>query len=808
MKSHAQVVVIGGGVVGCSTLYHLTEMGCTDVVLVEKDELTSGSTWHAAGNVPTFSGNLNIMKMQGYTHKLYKGLAEKVDYPIGYHVTGSIRTANNKHRMDEFKHGVAVAKAHGFEYEMMTPGDMKDRYPFLELHNMEGGLWDPYDGDIDPSQVTQALAKGARDNGAEIHRFNPVTSINQTASGEWEVHTKNGTITCETVVNAGGYRGGEVSNMVGIDIPIISMSHQYLITETIPELAEMDGLLPLLRDPDDSYYLRKERDGLILGPYEWKATAMWQDGLPDDFAYQLWDDDLDRLEWYIEQAMARVPILGTVGVQKVINGPIPYAPDGNPYVGPAHGLRNFYHACSFSFGVCQGGGAGKVLAEQILEGESEWDMWSLDPRRYTDYANHHYVIKKAAELYQHEYAIGFPGESRAAGRQAKTTPIYDKLKNKRALFTTANGWERASWFVPEGQPMEQTLSFRRDEQNWQDAVAAECKNTRDNAGICDMGGFTKFFLEGQGATDWLKKMTCGALPSVGRVRLSYMLNHFGGIVSEFTITRLEEEKYILIGAGGAEWHDKDWLEAHLPSDGSLTLKNKTARYGTLVVTGPNARDILSQVTATDLSNENFPWMTHQEIEIGMAKMLALRVSYVGELGWELHVPMEFIGGVYEIICEVGEKHGLKDFGQFALDSMRLEKGYRGWQVDLTKEFTPLMAGLDRFVSLNKPVDFIGKEALNKQVSEGVPSRLVTLKLDACDAEAQLEAPITHNGENIGATASSGYSHILGHNITLGYVRTDLAVEGTKLSVEIFGEKIKATVSADSLYDPENERLRA
>ncbi len=416
MKTHAQVVVIGGGVVGCSTLYHLTKMGLKDVVLVEKDELTSGSTWHAAGNVPTFSSNLNIMKMQRYTTQLYENLAEEVDYPIGYHITGSIRTANNRHRMDEFKHVAAMAKVQGFDYEMMSPSDMKDRHPFLELHGMEGGLWDPYDGDIDPSQVTQALAKGARDGGAEIYRFNPVTNIIQAPNGEWEVHTKNGMITCEIVVNAGGYRGGEVANMVGMDIPIISMAHQYLVTESIPELAAMEGDLPLLRDPDDSYYLRKERDGLILGPYEWKATAMWQDGLPEDFAYQLWDDDLDRLEWYIEQAMARVPILGTVGVQKVINGPIPYAPDGNPYVGPAHGLMNFYHACSFSFGICQGGGAGKILAEQIIEGESEWDMWSIDPRRYTDHANHHFVIQKAVELYQHEYALGFPGEERPAGR--------------------------------------------------------------------------------------------------------------------------------------------------------------------------------------------------------------------------------------------------------------------------------------------------------------------------------------------------------------------------------------------------------
>ncbi|MTI08863.1 GcvT family protein [Curvivirga aplysinae] len=808
MKTHARVVVIGGGVVGCSTLYHLTKMGWNDVVMVEKDELTSGSTWHAAGNVPTYSGNLNIMKMQPYSTKLYSTLADEVDYPFNYHVTGSIRTANNRHRMDEFKHVVAMANSHGLDYEMLTPDEMKERHPFMELHNLEGGLWDPYDGDIDPSQVTQALAKGARDGGAEIHRFNPVDAIKQQPNGEWEVSTKEGVITCEILVNAAGYYGGEVAKMMGVEIPVISMSHQYLVTEGIAELENYGDNLPLLRDPDDSYYLRKERDGLILGPYEWKATAMWQDGLPDNFAYQLWDDDLERLEWYIEQAMARVPILGTVGVKNVINGPIPYAPDGNPYVGPVHGLRNAFHACSFSFGVCQGGGAGKILAEQIVEGESEWDMWSIDPRRYTDHANHHYVIKKAIELYQHEYAIGFPGESRPAGRPAKTTPVYDKLKAKRAYFTTANGWERAAWFVPEGEEMKQALSFKREEQNWYNAVAAEVKNTRENAGICDMGGFSKFFLEGEGATNWLNKMTCGNLPKVGRVRLVYMLNKQGGIVSEFTITRLAEEKYILIGASGAEWHDKDWLEAHLPDDGSLSLENKTARYGTLVLTGPKARDILSQVTRTSLSNEDFPWMSHQEIEIGMAKMLALRVSYVGELGWELHVPMEFLGGVYELICQVGEPMGLKDFGAFAMDSMRLEKGYLSWQADITKEFSPLMASLDRFVSLNKDVDFIGKEALAKEAAEGVKKRLVTFKLDNCPFDAPLEAPIHKDGELVGAAASSGYSHILGHLISYGYIRTDLAEMGTEVEFSIHGEKVKGVVTEQCLYDPEYAKIRA
>ncbi|MDH3665288.1 MAG: FAD-binding oxidoreductase, partial [Alphaproteobacteria bacterium] len=404
MVEQARVVIIGGGAVGCSCLYHLAKAGWTDSILLEQDELTSGSTWHAAGNCPTFSGSWNIIKYQRYSTELYRGLAEAVDYPINYHITGSIRLAHSQHRMDEFRHVFSMGEAQGLAYEMLTPEGAKERYPFLELDDLEGAIWDPYDGDIDPSQLTQALAKGARDLGAKVKRFTKVTGLKQQPSGGWLVDTDKGDIEAEIVVNAAGYRAGEIMAMVGQKLPIVSMSHQYLITEPIPELVAREGKLPLLRDPDISYYLREERDGLILGPYEWKATPMWTDGLPDDFANQLWDDDLERLSWYIERAIERVPILGSVGVQRVINGPIPYSPEGNPYIGPAHGLTNFFQCCCFSFGIAQDGGAGKTLMEWITEGEPEWDLWALDPRRYTGYATKTYVTAKAIELYQNEYA--------------------------------------------------------------------------------------------------------------------------------------------------------------------------------------------------------------------------------------------------------------------------------------------------------------------------------------------------------------------------------------------------------------------
>ena len=451
MSEQARVVIIGGGAVGCSCLYHLAKAGWTDCVLLEQDELTSGSTWHAAGNCPTFAGSWNIIKYQRYSADLYKSLADTVDYPINYHVTGSIRLAHSEHRMDEFRHVASMAEAQGIDYELWTPEGARERYPFMETDDLKGALWDPHDGDIDPSQLTQALAKGARDLGAKVKRFTKVTGLELLPSGGWRIITSKGEIEAEIVVNAAGYRAGEVMAMVGHDLPIVTMSHQYLITEPIPELVERKEKLPLLRDPDISYYLREERDGLILGPYEWKATPMWTDGLPDDFANQLWPDDLERIEWYIERAIERVPILGTVGVQRVINGPIPYSPEGLPYIGPAHGLKNFYQCCSFSFGIAQAGGAGKTLAEWVIEGEPEWDLWALDPRRYTGYATKSYVTAKAIELYQNEYAIGFPFEERAAGRPARTSPLYTPAQSQGRTVRGA-GWLGARRFFCRGRP--------------------------------------------------------------------------------------------------------------------------------------------------------------------------------------------------------------------------------------------------------------------------------------------------------------------------------------------------------------------
>jgi len=805
MTEQARVVIIGGGAVGCSALYHLARLGWTDCLLLERNELTSGSTWHAAGNTPNFSTSWNVIKFQRHSTRLYAKLGEEVGYPINYHITGSIRLAHNKARMDEFRHVAAMARAQSLEFTLLTPAEAKAKYPFLETHDLVGALWDPLDGDIDPSQLTQAFAKGARDLGCRIKRFTKVTGLQHTPAGGWRVQTDQGDITCEIVVNAAGYRAGEIMAMVGQYMPIVSMSHQYLVTESIVELEGRTEKLPLLRDPDVSWYLRQERAGLLLGPYEWKATPHWLDGIPDDFANQLWPDDLERLETYIDDAIKRVPMLGKGGVQRVINGPIPYSPDGNPYIGPAHGLTNFYQCCCFSFGIAQAGGAGKSIAEWIVHGEPEWDFWVFDPRRYTDYATKKYVTGKAIELYQNEYAIAFPAEERPAGRPAKTTPLYEKLRMKGAMFCARGGWERAAWFPRPGDRREWKPSFQRT--NWHGAVAEECAAVRERVGILDLGGFTKLMVEGRDAAAWLDRMICGKLPKLGRTTLTYMLNDKGGIVSEVTITRLAPDKFYLLSAAAAEWHDIDWLERHRPKDASVRIDNLSARLGTLILAGPKAREVLTQVTEADLSNTAFPWLSAREIEIGYARALALRINYVGELGWELHLPMEQLAPVYDMLCEAGQTHGMRDFGMYAMDSLRIEKGYRGWKTDMTHEYTPLMASLDRFVDLAKPA-FRGRDALIREHNSGPKERLVPLVLDeAGDADAPSCAPVWQDEQIVGLVTSGAYGHTLKKSIALAYVRTDLAKPGTALDIEIFGERRTAKVGTEPLYDPTNMRLR-
>ncbi len=806
MSERARVVIIGGGIAGCSALYHLAAMGCTDALLLERDELTSGSTWHAAGNVPTYSTSWSVMKVQQYSAELYRNLVADPEFPISYHVTGSVRLAHTEERMAEFRHVTSMARANGMEYDVLGADELIERYPLVKTHDLVGALWDPLDGDIDPSQVTQALARAARAMGARIRRGERVIGLHQHANGEWTVTTDAGEIECEIVVNAAGYRAGEVMRLIGRHLPIVSMSHQYLLTDEIAELSARSEPLPLLRDPDTSYYLRQERNSFILGPYEWQATPMWLDGIPDQFANMLWSADLERLERQILDAGERVPVLAEAGIARVVNGPIPYAPDGNPYLGPERGLRNFFHCNTFSFGIAQGGGAGKALAEWVLNGRPEFDLWSIDRRRYKDFATTQYTIDKATEVYQNEYAISFPFEERPAGRPALTSPLYETLRSKGAAFGARGGWERATYFDPDGVVTDHTLSFSR-RNAWRGVVAQEIHAARHSVAVLDLPGFAKFEISGAGAAAYLDQLLCSRLPAVGRVGLVYALLDNGKMLSEFTLTRFADDLFYAVGAASAEWHDLDVLERALPADGSVRISNVTADYGSLVIVGPHARDVLEKVTTSAVDNVSFPWLSARVIDTAVGLVRTLRVNYVGELGWELHASNAQMIALYHAVWSAGERFGIRDMGIYAVESLRFDKCYRSWKADIEIGCSPFEASLDRFVDLSKPA-FVGRDALIAEQLAGPSRRLVPLTLDvAGDADAPFCASVFCADVRVGMVTSGGWSFTLDKSVALAYVHSEFAAPGTSLSIEIFGTRCSATVQSEPLFDPGNDRLR-
>jgi dimethylglycine dehydrogenase len=812
LPSYARVVIIGGGAVGASALYHLAKAGWADCVLLEKNELTAGSTWHAAGNVPTFSSSWSIMNMQRYSASLYRELGDLVDYPMNYHVTGSIRLGHSKERLQEFKRVVGMGRYQGMDLDILSPDQIKSKYPFLETHDLTGALYDPYDGDIDPAQLTQALAKGARDMGAKIFRFCPATGARR-ENEEWIISTPQGDIRCEYVVNAAGYYAREVGKWFGRDVPMMVMSHQYMLFEEIPELAawskEAGHKLPLLRDVDSSYYLRQEKTGMNLGPYEKNCKAHWitpDDPMPEDFSFQLFPDDLERLEWYLNDAVERVPILGTAGLSRMINGPIPYAPDGNPLIGPMPGVPNAFEACVFTFGICQAGGAGKVLAEWVTEGQTEWDMWSCDPRRFTNYTDQDHCIAKGMEIYGHEYAMHFPKHAWPAGRNKKLSPIHDRIAALGAQFKPYNGWERANWYAKPGDDLseESTQTWNRAGP-WQKRIKEECLAVRDTAGILDLPGFSRYRLKGEGARDWLLGLTTGKVPKPGRIGLAYFSDDKGRIVTEMSIMALEEDFFFLITAATAQWHDFEWLKKHLPKDAAFTLDDVTESFTCQILSGPKSRDILAQVCDADLAKG---WLTHQSVQIAGLWCQLVRVSFAGELGWEIHTKIDDTAAIFDVVWAAGQRHGLKPFGMEALDSLRIEKGYRAWKGDLSTDYTILQGGLERFVDWAKP-DFKGKAALEREKQQGVTKRFVTLVVDAGDCDAPYMSTLWHAGQVVGETTSGNWGYRIGKSVALGMLRADLAEPGIEVEVEIYGDRFKAIVQVDEpLFDPKNERLRA
>jgi dimethylglycine dehydrogenase len=819
MKSHARVVVIGGGVVGVSTLYHLVKKGWHDVMLLERTELTAGSTWHAAGLLPLFNMSYTVGQIHKYSVDLYKRLPAETGQEVGFHVTGNLRLATNRERMDEYHKYCGTANTIGVPFEVIGPNEVKELWPLVDLGGgpdtpkILGALYHPHDGHIAPVDLTMALRAGARAGGAEIHEKTEVTGVERQPSGEWLLRTSRGDITCEHVVCATGNYARQTGKMFGIHVPAIPVEHQYIVYDESPELKayrEAGGReLAVLRESDKSYYLREERMGWILGPYEAGAPARFADGVPDWFGQSLFQGDLDRMLPHVEAAMRRVPALENCGIKTIVNGPISYTPDGSPLVGPAGGARNLWLNEGHSFGVTAAGGSGWQLAEWIVEGQPGIDMLPVDPRRFGGYAGKRYTIKKNEETYRNVFTIHFPDEERADARPAKTSPIYPRLAAMGAVFGQRYGWERANWFAPEGVERKDVWSFRRS--NYFEHVGNECRRARERVAMMDLTPFTKHEVTGPGAESWLDHLVANKVPAkIGRIALCHALTPKGGIRSEFTITKIAEQHYYVVSAGAAERYDGDYLQRMLPADGSVGLRNITGARACFVVLGPRSREVMAKLTDSPLDNASFPWLTSQVIEVGLATdVYALRVNFVGELGWELHFPVEYANHLFEAIFQAGEEFGIGMAGMRAMESMRLEKSYRMWGTDLTRDYSPYEASLDRFVRMAKP-GFIGKAALERQVAAGIPNRFVTIEVHGVvDADPLGNEPIFEpGGAMIGRATAGCYGHVLGKSLALAYVRADRSEVGTALEILILGERKRATVLCESPLDPDNAKLRA
>ncbi|MCH7931010.1 MAG: GcvT family protein [Proteobacteria bacterium] len=805
MKSHARVVVVGGGAMGVGLLYHLVKEGWTDVVLVEKGELTSGSTWHAAGLIGYFMGSLNMARIHIYGAELYKTLEEETGQATGWHGCGAIRLATTGDEVDWFHYVQGVVRLAGAEVHLIGPNEIKQLHPLLDVEGVLLGAYTPDDGHTDPASSTNAMAIGARMGGAEIYRRNRVTDINRRANGEWEVVTENGTIVCEHVVNAAGSYCERVGAMVGLKVPSVNMVHQYIVTEPMADVAALEKELPVVRDPRASCYIRQEKQGLVVGPYEMEGVQAWAlDGVDWGFDMELLPPDIDRLTPHLELVMKRLPAFADAGIKQIVSGMITHTPDGNFLLGPAAGLRNFWMCCAASIGITQGPGAGRTLAQWMVHGQSELNVREMDARRFGDWAIGDYAVEKSIDEYKHMYFIRFPGEFRDAGRPVKTTPIYQKLKDQGAVYAEASGWERPKWFSKNGE--EERYSYRRT--NWFEPVAEECRAVRERVGVLDLSSFSKYDVTGAGAESLLNRLFANRMPRrVGGITLAHMLTEDGMIESEATITRLAEDRFYLLSGAVAELHDLDMLVHGKRDDEDVAIANVTGDYGVLVLSGPRARDVMRKLTDADLGNNAFPWLTGQEIEVAGVPTRALRISYVGELGWELHHPMAEMAGLYDAIMAAGEGFGIANFGLYAMNCLRVEKGYRGWGAELTNEITMIEADMERFVNLDKG-DFVGREALLKRKQEGIGTQLVYLTVDAGDAECMGNEPVLVDGRVVGMTTSGGYGHAVGQSIAFAYVEPAHAAPGTEIEVAILGDPRRARVVAEPLYDPNNEKLRA
>jgi dimethylglycine dehydrogenase len=803
MKSHVRVAVIGGGVVGCSVLYHLTKLGWRDVVLIERSELTSGSTWHAAGGFHTINADTNMAALQGYTIRLYKELEALSGQSCGLHHVGGITLATTPERLDHLRAERGKHRHMGLDTEILGPNEIRDYCEIIDTEGVLGALYDPLDGHLDPAGTTHAYARAARLQGAEIYLRNRVLETNARADGGWDVLTEQGLIVAQHVVNAAGLWAREVGQLAGLQLPLQPMQHQYLVTGDIPEVYERQAEVPHVMDPGGQTYLRQEGRGLVLGIYEHDCEPWAVDGTPWDFGHELLPDNLDRIAGPLEAAFRRYPCLANAGIKRVINGPFTFAPDGNPLVGPVPGLRNYWTACAVMAGFSQGGGVGLALAEWMVEGSPGRDVFAMDVARFGRWTTRPYARAKVVETYQRRFAIAFPNEELPAARPLRATPAYGLWQAQRAVFGQAYGMEVVNYFAPEGEPLRETPSFRRS--NAFAAVAAECRAVRTAVGLNEIHNFGKYEVTGHAAEAWLDRIFAGRIPALGRIGLSPMLDARGRLIGDFTIARLAPERFQLTASYAAQAYHMRWFEAHLPESGVELRNVSDGRLG-FQIAGPNARALLQRLARADVSSQAFPFLSVRELELGTLPAIVARVSYTGDLGYEIYVPAEHQVALYRQLVDAGREFGLRPFGMRAMMSLRLEKSFGSWMREYRPDYTPAETGLDRFVRFEKP-DFIGREAVLRERFQRPKRRLSTFVVAAVDADVCADEPIWQGGKVVGFVTSGGYAHFVEKSVALGFVPTDLARSDAGFEIEILGERRPASLQRKPLFDPDGARMR-
>ncbi len=805
MNSQVRVVIVGGGIMGVGLAYHLALEGWTDIALFEKGELTSGSTWHAAGQCPHFNGSLNLTKVHLHGTRLYPKLEALTGQAVSWHPCGGLRLALTDEEVDWFHYVQGLSRLVDYDCEIIGPSEIRRHHPFLETFGVKAAFRTLHDGHVAPADVTNAMAAGARKLGAAIHRRTRVCDIKRLASGEWRVITDKGEFVCEHVVNAAGSYCDVVASWTGHIAPIANMLHHYVITEPLQELIDLAPELPVVRDPYSHAYLREENNGVLVGPYETATAHVCWGGEPPrwDFESELVPPELDRLTPWLEKAAERLPLFGRAGLKSVVSGAITHTPDGVYLSGPAPGPRNYWMHCGASIGICQGAGAGKYLAQWMVRGQAEINMREFDPRRFGDWASKDYTEKVSVADYHHMYYCYKPSEQHEAGRDLRKSPLHDELKAKGAQFSQVFGWERPRWYAPGGE--REAFSFRRS--NWWQPVREEALAVRERVGLMDLSPFAKYEVTGKGACAFLDRICANDIPKrQGGVVLGHLLNQNGFIESEMTIARLDDERFYVVSAAVAELHDLDQLRWRRREGEDVAIENVTDAFGTLVLAGPLAREVLSQCTDTELSNDAFPWLTARETTVAGVALRALRINYVGELGWELHIPMARMRNVYEALMKAGARHGIRLFGTYAMNSLRMEKAYRAWGAELTSEVDPYEASMERFIS-SKKAQFIGKTATDTRKQRGERIKLVYLEVDACDMDCLGNEPVHHEGRLAGITTSGAYGHAVEKSLAFAYVDPQFVAPGTGFEILMLGERRKAHVLEGPAWDPLNERLR-